>query len=77
MEPELYTSSMEEAAVTLPWALGFYLSVVWKPISEALQLQNICAATHSVCLWETFTHTSYNEKPVVAAFTELQISALG
>lgn len=40
MQPELYTGSMEEAALTLPWALGFYL-----PISEALPVQNICATT--------------------------------
>lgn len=38
-EAELYSSSMKEAAVILPGVLGFYLSVVWKPISQALQLQ--------------------------------------
>lgn len=40
---KLCTSSMEEEAVTVPWALilSLYLSAIWKPVSLALQLQHI------------------------------------
>lgn len=61
---------MEEAAVSLPWALGFYLSVVWKPIAQALQLQH----RHCNTVCETVTHISYNERPVGPAFRAADIT---
>ena len=70
-EAELYSSSMKEAAVTLPGALGFYLSVVWKPISQALQLQKHlrCSLVCGCEMRARRPHSqkfSHNEKPVVA-----------
>lgn len=41
-EPQPYTSSKEEAAVSVPWAFwSFYLSAVRNPVFEALQLQTV------------------------------------
>lgn len=40
----LYAVSVGEAAVALPWAPAFYVSAVWKRISEAERLPNVRAA---------------------------------
>lgn len=56
---ELYTISVEEAAVALPWASAFYLPAVWKWSSNSWKLQ------HSLCLSETFPEISFILKPVV------------
>lgn len=66
---------MKEAAVTLPGALGFYLSVVWKPLrpysSRTFYIAASCVDVKCMrlCARETFTFAeiSHNEKPVVTA----------